>query len=155
MDGVREWVMTLCACAVTVSIADVLMTDGAVKKTARLVLSLITAICLTQPLTHIKDIQLDSDIAEDIKPYTQPYAKAAAEELERSVKELVGRELEAVGITVRDITLEARISDDDVSIGKVRVTLDKDDKERIEEAEDILCGRLGFDADVRINGVTE
>ena len=50
MESIKEWVMTLCACAALLSLAEVLMPDGAVKKTAYLVKMSIACASFSVPM---------------------------------------------------------------------------------------------------------
>lgn len=150
MDGLKGWVLTLCACSAVVSIAEMLMPEGAVKKTAYIILSLITALCLCTPLSQLGELRLGSFDIEEKKPYTDWFAKDANDEMSRRAAEVIGEVLSDMGVSAKKIAVETSISDDgSVSINKARITVDKRYAERLGEIEAAVYGKTGITADVR------
>ena len=155
MEGIREWVMTLCACAALLSIAEVLLPEGAVRRTSYLVLSLIAVSCLASPLLELSQLSLTSDFSADYDP---PAAQdwllsPTMREFEANVRSLVRERLLSVGVRAEDIEVCAEISDEgEAELKLVRVTLGEQYAERLDEIERFISRELGTDVDIIVEG---
>ena len=151
MDSINSWVMTLCACACVVSLAEALMPEGAVKKTAYFVLSLITASCLVSPLAGIKDISFDIDVDDTAAPYTDWLTQTTEQEFSRNVAKLINETLIRHDIHSEKISVHTSIDDDgSVYIDKARIIVDERYRERLDEIERVVADELNITADVRV-----
>ena len=103
MDGLNAWVLTLCACAAVVSIAETLLPESAVKKTAYLILSLVTAACLVRPIESLGDLSFDIETPSDTAPYTDWLSKMTQEEFSSNVTALIKDVLREINVTSQNI----------------------------------------------------
>ena len=148
MDELRVWVMTLCVCAVVINIADELMPEGGVKKTACFVLSLITASCLLSPVKYLADLRLD-DIGYSSEVNTDWLSQVTSAEFAENTVSLIRDELSGAGVEADNIYVYTDIGPDaDIYIDKVRIEADSRYKDRIGEIEALIYERLGLEADV-------
>ena len=153
MDGLNAWVLTLCACAAVVSIAETLLPESAVKKTAYLILSLVTAACLVRPIESLGDLSFDIETPSDTAPYTDWLSKMTQEEFSSNVTALIKDVLREINVTSQNIEVHTSISDDgSVYIDKARITVDERYKERLDEIEDAVFRSLGIETDVVVRG---
>lgn len=153
INDIQKWTLCLCACSVLVSAAEILLPEGAVKKSVYFVLSLIAASCLLRPLENIRDFRdvlfegASADSSEMI--VTDWFGEAANSEYERRIMSLVADELKRHGVEAKKITVETSISDGgSVLINKVRIIVDAHYTERLDEIETAVMNDLGLDADI-------
>lgn len=152
MDELRIWVMTLCVCAAVINIADELMPDGGVKKTACFVLSLIAASCLLSPIKSISDFKFD-DIGIPQTVNTDWFSRETSSEFAKNTVSIIREELSKSGITAENITVCTDIdSDGSIYIDKARITIDERYAERIPDIESLLYERLKIETDVVLIG---
>lgn len=153
MEEINEWVMTLCACAVVLSLSEVLLPDGAVKKTAYLVLSLIAVSCLASPLGCLGEFTLDLDLTsyEQPSPYTDWLLRPTEREFAENVAALIKNELSAIGVNASEISVSTVINDDgSVSIEKAKIMVDERYSDRFDEIESVLSDKLGIQTDITV-----
>lgn len=143
----REYVLRLCFCSAAVTLAEMLMPDGAAKKTACFVLSLIMTACLLSPLPELPADM--TDIPTDTQPYTDWLTPMTKEGIERAYTENVGNALSDIGIKAENIEIVTNTDGDGgISIVTVRITLYDGDEDMIERVEEFINTRFGADADV-------
>ena len=146
--------MTLCACAALLSLAEVLMPDGAVKKTAYLVMSLIAASCMASPLMQFEPPELDSVFEPAETTVGSDWLlRPTQRQFEENVASLVDRRLRSLGINARRIEASAQLSPDgSAALGKVKITVNARDADRMDEIESVVLGEFGAPADVVTEG---
>lgn len=154
MDELSSWVTALCACAAAVSAAEYLMPEGAVKKTAYFVLSLVAASCLLAPIRALGELRLDMpeiDESSAAAAYTDWLSRETSEEFANNTAALIEDVLAQLGIKAKNISVQTDIdSDGSVYINKARITADKRYEPRMDEMEREIYSRLGIIADIII-----
>lgn len=153
MDEIKAWVLSLCACAAVISIAEQLLPEGSVKKTAYLMLSLITALSLCRPIKNLRELDFDFSLNDsDTAPYTDWLGRETSREFAKRAAGLIEDVLCDIGVSAEKISVETDInSGGSVYISKARITAQKRYADMIEEIESAVYSRLGIEADVTID----
>ena len=150
MEALNEWTLALCACAAAVSLAEMLLPEGAVKKTAYFVLSLITASCLAAPLKNISDFSFNIETRNE-QPYTDWFSHTTEEEFSANVSKILEDTLSSIGVRAEKIYVETDISDDgSVYINKARITVDERYADQIGEIERAAQTAIGVETDITV-----
>ena len=148
MEALNEWTLALCACAAAVSLAEMLLPEGAVKKTAYFVLSLITATCLISPIREINELSIGIETHAE-QPYTDWFSRVTEDEFAANIRKILEDTLSSIGVKAEKIYVETDISEDgSVYINKARITIDERYADMIGEIERAAQTAIGAETDV-------
>ena len=154
MDGVREWAAAICAAAVLCGGAGMLAPEGKQAKSLKMILSVVFMCVLLSPLGSLSSCRSGlGDIASPTS-YAESGLLDLVEEqtagaMSGSVETLVSDQLEMLGFTAEEITVDMDISGDGcISIGQVVVTVNGADDAALAVISERLYDRLGLNAKV-------
>lgn len=156
MDAVREWAVSLCAAAVLCAAAGMLAPEDKQGKCFRTVLSAVMLCLMISPLSRIKECSGSTDGYTAVPEQTgselfELVERQTADAMSASVSNLVGHELDELGVSAREIYVVMDISQDGcISIGQVTVALDGSDADRAGEVRSRLYAQLGLDAEITV-----
>lgn len=150
MENLNLWVCELCACAVTVVLAENLLPEGNVRKTVCFVLGLIVITSFMSPIKNFSLSELDLQTEEEIISENTDWLNRTTDEMFKSnVSLLVSDCLEEMGVEAKNIELSTDINEDNcIYIDKVRITVTEEYSGRIDEIVNTVYQKLGLDTDV-------
>ena len=116
------------------------------------VLSLIAASCLLQPLESIRDFSAERSVQDDEAiPNTDWFNRAAEPQYEQTIEALVREELKSHGAEAKNISVDMSILEDgSVNINKVRIVVGEQYSQKLDELEAAIMQDLGLDADIAV-----
>lgn len=152
MGYVNSWVLQICICAVAVVICENLLPDGHIRKTVYFVLGLVVLMCFVSPLKSFstQDFSVQTEIP-DTCDSVDWFNRVTEEKFRSNVTALIEECLGELDVAPRNIELYMDTDEDNcISITKVRITINEDDREKIDAIVSSLYRNLGLDADVTV-----
>jgi len=160
MDAVREWAIALCAAAVLCAAAGMISPGQRSGKGMRVLTAAVMLCAVVLPLARMDvcsadNYRIDGEFCPDSR-LCAAVERQTADAMSRAVCELVGAQLEQMGVEAEDIEAVMDISDDGcITIGKVRVIAARQDNIDSAVITDTLFSRLGLKAEVIIAEVSQ
>lgn len=147
METLHLWVTGLCTAAVISAVVTVLTPSGALEKSIKSVISVFLICAMIMPFFKAKiNINNNSSIILDESNETATdMNEAVCEQTENYLKSTVEEVLEKNGISFREVIIDMKIEDDNISVNSVTVSgVDKD----AQTVKDILYKELSLNAEV-------
>ena len=147
-DSVFSWAGCIVFACAAVSVADMLITDSSVAKTARFVFGVILLCAVIVPVASVVETLGKIDI-----PSVSEYSESEdmlmlqKETAEKRLSELAESTLEKKGITGVDCKANLICSDGEFTSVRCSVQLDSNNKSQRNKVTEIIKNELGMDVD--------
>lgn len=148
MDNVKYYAFTLLCCSAACRIVE-FMSPESCKKQISCVIGMILLICIISPIKQIKDINWDLEFnASDNTQVEANTDDIFVEQFKIRLTEIINDKLNSIGIIADNVRIDINISEQEVSIKSITVTLFNYDKDKIQEVNDILSEYLDMNVTV-------
>lgn len=169
MDGIKSWILTIAVCAMVIEVLSIVLPEGKMEGTAKIVFGIVLSICIVSPAVsfynQLKSLDLDykkslSGIYENKEIYTEEQIIEVTEEFKTRIKEHIRKKVNSID-GVKDCSVSVIIEEDYNSekygtLYRVYVTAEEGKEEQGDKKND--SGFLSFGKiekiEIDIGGIT-
>ena len=148
MDGVRQWVISVCATALIATLLRYLFPDSGVGRQGRMLLPCLFLWVLLSPLlSGFQDVKVPSFTPQtqvNSAQLTLQMRQQLTEQVEQSLLQMVNQTLSTYGWQAKKVTAEMDIDDEgSISMGQITLYVDEETIRRATAVRQVAEKRLG------------
>ena len=148
MDGVRQWVISVCATALIATLLRYLFPDSGVGRQGRMLLPCFFLWVLLSPLLSgfqdVKDPSFTQKSQVNSAQLTLQMRQQLTEQVEQSLLQMVNQTLSTYGWQAKKVTAEMDIDDEgSISMGQITLYVDEETIRRATAVRQVAEKRLG------------
>lgn len=151
MEAVRQWAICLLASAVVGAFACIVMPNGSVEKTIKVVSGIFVIAAVCSPLADLSMRDFAQTAAQTEGEYpvnAQALEDGTLNMYDSTIRDAIYDTAQACGACIKEISVELDMNDNCIIIHNVTVELEETQNEKTEKFGETVRERLGFPIDI-------